>query len=95
MPKDAVRVGCDPGVKHMMTMAWQLEEQGPVQRMTYTAKQHYAEGHIDRVAKARERRVERDAKVQVEALSRTRRRTGDLSEFRAVRRLMCVPCCHM
>ena len=85
LPKDAIHVGLDPGIINPIDLAWRLEEHCPVQRMTYTAKEHYEAGHINSVAKKREARVQRLAKEQVDALSKTRKKTGDLDEFRAVR----------
>ena len=59
LPKDAIHVGLDPGIINPIDLAWRLEEHTPVQRMTYTAKEHYEAGHINSVAKKHEARVQR------------------------------------
>jgi hypothetical protein len=77
--EDSIRIGLDAGIINILQVAWEIN--GVLHKIAYTSKEHYKEGHINRVAKAREARVADFAKEAVEALSNTRKRTGNLREF--------------
>jgi hypothetical protein len=82
IPEGAVRIGDDPGVINIHSMAWR-NEAGEVETATYTQKQYYEDGHIDSVQAKREKRVAEQARREVERLSETRKKTADLDEFLA------------
>jgi hypothetical protein len=82
LPEGAVVVGIDPGVINPLAAAW-TDGDGVTHTKSLTHKDYYWLGHIDSVAKRRERRVSQRARAEVEALSATRRKTADLGEFAA------------
>jgi hypothetical protein len=78
LPEGAMSVGIDAGVVNILEAAW--EWKGAVHHMTYTSKQHYELGHVNKVQRASAARA-LAARVELAALSRTRKKTGVLTEF--------------
>jgi hypothetical protein len=77
--EDSIKIGLDAGVVNILQIAWEID--GQLHKIVYTSKEHYEKGHINRVAKAREHRVAEFAKEAMEAISNTRKKTGNLGEF--------------
>lgn len=84
LPDGVIRAGVDPGVENPLAVAWELE--GKVFTCVLNGGEHRVRSHETVVNRRREERVARVAGAEVDALSRTRRKTTDYAELRAYTR---------